>query len=103
MYTHPKWVEFSVNVYGELSAKNYDREGNEQALKVMLFTGISDNKHQAIFAGDLLRSPYFDKPILVEWDDNEAAFTSPGVVSEWQLCTVIGNIYQNPKLLNNDN
>lgn len=67
--------------------------------KLMQFTGLSDKNGKEIYDQDLLKHPYFKHPIVVFWDEDYACFDSAGVVSEWSECEVIGNIYENPELL----
>lgn len=63
------------------------------------FTGLYDRDQVEIYEDDLLFHPEFPHPIRVEWNDKEACFESGGCVSEWGDCRVVGNVYQNPELM----
>ena len=80
---------------------------------IMQFTCLSDKNGKEIYEGDILKS---DKNILFRciYDDEEARFafvskniwndgkTSLFKSAKWVLnnCHVVGNIYENPELLN---
>ena len=81
---------------------------------VMQYTGLKDKKGQEIYEGDIVRQAADDEVIVfkIKYSDNDAAFLrviAGGASQEWtedyitsidaERCEVIGNIYQNPKLL----
>jgi hypothetical protein len=76
---------------------------------VMQFTGLLDKNRKEIYEGDLLRGSAGsgDQIDEVMWSDREArwilhnAETSDGEAHFFAaVCEVIGNIYENPELLN---
>lgn len=76
----------------------------QPSVHVMQFTGLRDRNQKEIYEGDILsfvpidskkfNNPY--KPFVVFWNEKEARF------SDWaprDTVEVIGNIYENPELL----
>lgn len=75
---------------------------------LMQFTGLKDKNGKEIYEGDIV-SDGFEKAIIT-WFKDEcqflafnkhelSGFNDPQVLGEW--AEVIGNIYENPELLNN--
>ena len=63
---------------------------------LMQYTGLKDKNGKEIYEGDIVQFLIHRK--LVEWSQEEARFTCPGAVNG----EVIGNIYENPELLENN-
>jgi len=73
------------------------------------YTGLKDKKGSEIYEGDILADTHSPKEYYilgkVTYSDtpnciNAGAFTVPGEEAElWHLCEVIGNIYENPELM----
>ena len=89
---------------------------SENRFKIMQYTGLKDKKGKEIYEGDIIAvlDGKFDPPknrVSVEWNnassgfdpfiDHEQFITSPfsGEGCDPENCEVIGNIYENPQLL----
>ena len=73
---------------------------------VMLFTGLSDRVGKEIYEGDILQYPDSEIQEVVKWKKN--MWTEEGYMTGFGEFTftpdqyeIIGNIYENPELLNN--
>lgn len=78
-------------------------------LEVMQFTGLLDKSGQEIYEGDIVEIPYQTDDIeciqrVVFWDDARACFSTAHEEDDYddlmdKGIKVIGNIYENPELL----
>ena len=118
-YEYPNLGGFSIvgetmmmgewsSVLTDMLHGKFGERGEE--LKIMQYTGISDKNGKEIYEGDILE--YEDEHGLtedfiepVEWIEDEytAGFGTENSANVWaevaRLSKVIGNIYENPELL----
>lgn len=108
IYQYKPW-EFSIDFKGTLIIHDYMiRESfEEDGYKLMQFTGVHDKNGKEIYDGDIFKAPhdfgpagYHERIGLVQYD------TILGY--QWQYwlldkLEIIGNIYENPELLEGAN
>jgi len=106
-FTSPKWVEFQIDLYGVLSAKNFlpPHLKGEQQLTIMQYTGIKDSKGVEIFEGDVIEDTdyegikitgsivYILGAFYIDWNTYPHSLLGIGTP------TIVGNIYENKELL----
>jgi uncharacterized phage protein (TIGR01671 family) len=77
---------------------------NVKKVRGLQATGMDDNNGREIYEGDILSftglPEYHRKPFVIEWDIENAKYTT---YSPRQEAEIIGNIYENPELLDMDN
>jgi hypothetical protein len=84
-------------------------KGTEKRFHVMQFTGLHDKNDKEIYEGDIIDDG-LDKPVLVWWNVKFASFCLRkdgwafshffGDSCDPKNCEVIGNIHENPELIN---
>lgn len=89
--------------------------GQDKTVELMQFTGLKDKNGKEIYEGDVVRytTPHLDHPRDFKIVFNDGMFCqielSPrgyvdegeeaGMWIDWEDITIIGNIYENPELL----
>ena len=76
---------------------------NTERFEIMQFTGLQDINGKDIYEGDILCVPHLENTrhqvrIVIEWDNDNAEYTKYYPKNAFEI---IGNIYENPELLNN--
>ena len=108
MFTHPKWVMFTVDKSGNLTAKNYGYDHQERELEIMQFSGLRDVDGVEIYDGDIVRLngggisavEFIDCGFYVKVQSIYSLLRYDWeLICNWESIKVIGNIHENQELL----
>lgn len=88
--TYPCTLEDIKNGFEGIFGKNKD---------LMQYTGLKDKNGKEIYEGDIVNHKYYSTPIVITFKNG--CFESGDVNITDKSLEIIGNIYENPELLNN--
>jgi hypothetical protein len=106
-FTSPKWVEFSVDINGVLSAKNINMQGKYQFLEIVRDTGMPDRNGKEIWEGYIVKD-YMNRIYEVKFIQgcfcasrgcSEIYALNDFIYQGKMSLEVIGNRFENPELL----
>jgi len=100
-------LSFSHEGY-ELTAGYYPEKGDYYELELLQFTGLKDKHGKHIYEGDIVRglSKVGEVKFLETWsqwwvitNQDDSSFSLVKIPNHPEIYEVIGNIYENPNLL----
>lgn len=112
----PNQVRVYNNLFEIDSGKDWVEPADYDRFSLMQYTGLKDKNEKEIYDGDILSvcngsvnsTPWIDKPYAVEYFINKGwglpmfCWDKEGenIMDKTHWCEIIGNIYENPELLN---
>jgi uncharacterized phage protein (TIGR01671 family) len=100
-------IHFNI---GEAGIDAEDCEWDMDNVELMQYTGLKDKNGKEIYEGDICKNgdwendahSYNYRKEVVEYIESEGCFKGWNYNVDGMTCEIIGNIYENPKLLRKD-
>jgi uncharacterized phage protein (TIGR01671 family) len=108
------WLEITTDRMWAWFAAGNEEEDN-QVVHMMQFTGLLDKNGKEIYEGDILGKTFrgkmrvhgevtpTDGAVAIYGDEqgeHDGTFVGFSLPEDWERCEIIGNIYENPDLIN---
>lgn len=112
-------IEDGIEIRQDIQSIDFDNDGHIIFISDVMYcvgedtileqyTGMKDAEGKEIYEGDILRSDLdtIDVVDIVFWDEENACFATKPNYIDWETMPdpsmkIIGNIHENPELLNN--
>lgn len=97
----------AVSLHGKVYSGKFDDVLSDNDYVIQQYTGLKDSKGKEIYEGDIVRGQFFDTDYMgdilvtcpVNWVEERACFNVGHRYWTRSSLKVIGNIMQNPELL----